>query len=35
MAIVPVNVPGPEGAERINDQMHLQGTAGEPGAGGP
>lgn len=32
MAIVAVDVAGPEGAGRIEDQMHLQGAAGEPGA---
>ena len=32
MAIVAVDIAGPEGAGRINGQMHLQGTAGEPGA---
>ena len=33
MAIGAVDVAGPEGAGRIKGQMHLQGTAGEPGAG--
>jgi hypothetical protein len=32
MGIVAVDVPGPEGARRIESQMHLQGAAGEPGA---
>jgi hypothetical protein len=32
MAIVPVDVAGPEGAGRIESQMHLQGAAAEPGA---
>jgi hypothetical protein len=33
MAIVVVDFASPEGAGRIEDQMHLQGAAGEPGAG--
>ena len=33
MAIRGVDVAGPEGAGRIKGQMHLQGAAGEPGAG--
>jgi hypothetical protein len=32
MAIVVIDVAGPEGAGRINGQMQLQGAAGEPGA---
>ena len=32
MAILTVDFPGPEGAGRIEGQMHLEGTAGEPGA---
>jgi hypothetical protein len=30
MAIVVVDVAAPEGAGRMDDQMHLQGAAGEP-----
>ena len=33
MAIGAVDVPGPEGAGRIESQMNLQGAASEPGAG--
>jgi hypothetical protein len=33
MGISAVDVAGPEGAGRIESQMHLQGAAGEPGAG--
>ena len=33
MAIVIVDVADPEGARRIDSQMHLQLAAGEPGAG--
>ena len=33
MAIRAVDVAGPERTGRIKGQMHLQGTAGEPGAG--
>ena len=32
MAIVVIDVAGPEGAGGMNGQMHLQGGAGEPGA---
>jgi hypothetical protein len=32
MAIVVIDVAGPEGAGRMNGQMQLQGAAGEPGA---
>ena len=35
MGIGAVDVAGPEGAERRNGQMHLQGAASEPGAGVP
>jgi hypothetical protein len=34
MAIGAVDVAGPEGAGRIESQMHLQRAAGEPGAAG-
>ena len=34
MATVVVDVAGPEGAGRMDDQMHLHGAAGKPGAGG-
>jgi hypothetical protein len=33
MGISAVDVAGPEGAGRIEGQMHLQRAAGEPGAG--
>src|SRR5580704_16561383 len=34
MAIVVIDVAGPEGAGRMNGQMQLQGAGGEPGADG-
>jgi hypothetical protein len=33
MAIVAVDVTGPEGARRMQNQMHLQCAAGQPSAG--
>ena len=33
MVISAVDVAGPKGAGRMKGQMHLQGAAGEPGAG--